>query len=459
MSNGTGYKIALLVIFVAIIAGATGFAAGFAAHAVLVAGDGTQTAAAQVDLTVTPVPAEALSGETESAMAPTATPIVAPTSTPQAPASTPPEPAPLPTAVPTLEIPEPTGTSFDLFWEAWNLIQSYYYGELPSEEEMVYGAIRGALNTLDDQFTAFIEPRVAEINREDDTGSFEGIGAYVSMRDGRLLIVSTFDGQPAEEAGLRGGDIVLQVDDTPIENMSIYEAISLIRGPEGTPLRLTVAREGEEPFEVEIVRARIDIPVVEWEMLENGVAHVSLNDFSSDASVKLVEALREVLAQDPDGLILDLRNNTGGWLNEAILVSSLFLPKDQVVVIERYKDADPEFLTTPLEPIVPDLPMVVLVNGGSASASEIVAGALQDYGRATLIGETTFGKGSVQWPQELSNGAELRVTVARWFTPNDRAIHGEGLEPDIEVELTVEDFEADLDPQLDRAVQYLLSGE
>jgi carboxyl-terminal processing protease len=165
------------------------------------------------------------------------------------------------------------------------------------------------------------------------------------------------------------------------------------------------------------------------------------------------------LAQDRVGLILDLRNNTGGWLNEAILVSSLFLPKDQVVVIERYKDADPEFLTTPLEPIVPDLPMVVLVNGGSASASEIVAGALQDYGRATLIGETTFGKGSVQWPQELSNGAELRVTVARWFTPNDRAIHGEGLEPDIEVELTVEDFEADLDPQLDRAVQYLLSGE
>ena len=459
MSNATGYKVALLVVFVAIVAGAMGFAAGFAAHAVLVGGDNTQTAAALVDLPATPLPVEALSGGTEGALAPTATPDIAPTSSPQEPTLTPSEPVPLPTPVPTLEIPEPTGNSFDLFWEAWTLIQRNYYGELPSEEEMVYGAIRGALNTLDDQFTAFIEPRTAEINREDGTGSFEGIGAYVSMRDGRLMIVSTFDGQPAEEAGLRGGDLVLQVDETPIENMSIYEAISLIRGPEGTPVRLTVVREGEEPFEVEIVRARIDIPVVEWEMREDGIAYVSLNDFSSDASVKLAGALQELLAQDPDGLILDLRSNPGGWLNEAILTSSLFLPKDEVVVIERYKDSDPEFLTTPLDPIVPDLPMVVLVNGGSASASEIVAGALQDYGRAVLIGETTFGKGSVQWPQELSNGAELRVTVARWFTPNDRAIHGEGLEPDIEVELTLEDFEAELDPQLDRAVEYLLSGE
>jgi carboxyl-terminal processing protease len=322
---------------------------------------------------------------------------------------------------------------------------------------MTYGAIRGALGTLDDEFTGFIDPRVAAINREDDTGSFEGIGAYVTMRDGRLMIVNTFKNQPAEQAGLRRGDFVLQVDETPIENMSIYEAISLIRGPAGEPVVLTVLREGEESFEIEIVRARIDIPVVESEMLEGGIAYVSLFDFSSDASTKLEDALEELKQQDPASLILDLRGNPGGWLNEAVLTTGLFVPQDEIVVIERYKDMEPETLRTPNSPVVPDIPMVVLVDGGSASASEIVAGALQDHGRAILIGEQTFGKGSVQWPHALSNGAELRVTVARWFTPNDRAIHGEGLEPDIEAEITEEDLDAELDPQLDRAIEYLLT--
>jgi carboxyl-terminal processing protease len=186
---------------------------------------------------------------------------------------------------------------------------------------------------------------------------------------------------------------------------------------------------------------------------------VSLFDFSSDASAKLKDALEELEQQNPTGLILDLRGNPGGWLNEAVLTTGLFVPQDEIVVIERYKEMEPETLRTPNSPVVPDLPMVVLIDGGSASASEIVAGALQDYGRATLIGEQTFGKGSVQWPHELSNGAELRVTVARWFTPNDRAIHGQGLDPDIEAEITEEDLEAELDPQLDRAIEYLLTGQ
>jgi carboxyl-terminal processing protease len=376
----------------------------------------------------------------------------------QAPAT---EPAAEPTAAPapTIEIPPESGTTFDLFWEAWQLIQRDYYGDLPTEEEMTYGAIRGAVNTLGDPFTAFIEPDAAEINRQDDSGSFEGIGAYVTMQDGRLMIVSTFEGQPAEQVGLRRNDIVLQVDDTVIENMSIYEAIDLIRGPAGTTVTLTILREGEEPFEVEVTRASIDIPVVESEMREDGIAYVRLIDFSSDAAAKLEAAVEEMLAQNPTGLILDLRSNPGGWLNEAVLVSGLFLPEDELVLIERFRDGTERPYYSPNQPVNLDLPMVLLVDGGSASASEIVAGALQDHGRATLIGETTFGKGSVQWPHELSNGAELRVTVARWFTPADRAIHGEGLEPDITVELTVEDIDAGLDPQLDRAVEYLLTGE
>lgn len=445
MSDSTGCKILVTALVVAVIMGGLGFAVGFLTHTVLVADAPAVASTAIVQVTATPVPVE---------NPPSPTPVpVAEHASPTA------EPEAEPTPAPTIEIPAETGDSFDLFWEAWDLIQRDYYGDLPTEDEMTYGAIRGALNTLDDPFTGFIEPRMAEINREDDTGSFEGIGAYVTMRDGRLYIVSTFEGQPAEEAGIRRDDIVLEVDGTPIENMSIYEAISLIRGPAGTPVELTILREGREPFEVEIVRASIDIPVVESELREDGVAYVQLLDFSSDASVKLSEALEEMLSQDPEGLILDLRGNPGGWLNEAVLVSGLFLPQDELILLERFKDGTQRPYRSPNEPVAPDIPMVLLVDGGSASASEIVAGALQDHDRAVLIGEKTFGKGSVQWPHELSNGAELRVTVARWFTPDDRAIHGEGLEPDITVELTQEDMDAELDPQLDRAVEYLLIGE
>jgi carboxyl-terminal processing protease len=199
--------------------------------------------------------------------------------------------------------------------------------------------------------------------------------------------------------------------------------------------------------------------VVQSEMREDGIGYVSLYDFSSDASAKLADAIQTLLEQNPKGLILDLRGNPGGFLNEAVLTSGLFLPKDAVVVSERYRNAEPQVLKNPIDPVAPDIPMVVLVDGGSASASEIVAGALQDYGRAKLIGEKTFGKGSVQLRYELSNGSELRVTVARWFTPNDRAIHGAGLEPDIAVPITEEDTAADRDPQLERAVEYLLTGK
>jgi carboxyl-terminal processing protease len=440
MSNSTGCKVLMTALIVAIIMGGLGFVTGFLAHTVLVADASDPAPTVMVDVTTTPLAVGAQS-----------TPVPSSNNS----VGTTPEPMP----APTIEIPAETGATFDLFWEAWDLIQRDFYGELPTEEELTYGAIRGALNTLDDPFTGFIEPQSAAINREDDSGAFEGIGAYVTMRDGRLSIVSTFEGQPAEQAGLRRGDLVLQVDETPIENMSIYEAITLIRGPAGTPVRLTILRDGEEPFEVEVIRARIDIPVVESEMREDGIAYARMFEFSTDASVKLGEAIEQMLAQNPKGLILDLRGNPGGWLHEAILTSGLFLPKDRLVLIERLKDGTERTFETSEEPVAPDIPMVILVDPGSASASEIVAGALQDYGRAVLIGEKTFGKGSVQLPHELSNGAELRVTIARWFTPNDRAIHGEGLEPDIVVALSDEDIEADRDPQLDRAIEYLLTGE
>ncbi len=447
MSRSSAFKVAVLVLAVAVIMGALGFATGFATHTILASEPSAADSTAPTivaEITDTPEPEEA---------------IPSPIPATEAPASSPTEAAPETTPVPSIEIPAATGESFDLFWEVWDLVQRDFYGDLPTDDEMTYGAIRGALNTLDDPYTGFIEPQTAAINRENDSGSFEGIGAFVNMENGWLIIVNPMSGQPAEKAGLRRGDIVIQVDDTPIENMSLYEAITLIRGPAGTPVRLTILREGEEPFEVEIVRASIEIPLVEAEMRDDGIAYVSLYQFKSDASAKLGEAIEELLAQNPSGLVLDLRGNPGGWLSEAISTSGLFLPKGELVLIERLKDGTEQPYTVPNDPLLPDLPVVVLVDGGSASSSEIVAGALQDHGRATLIGERTFGKGSVQLAYELSNGAELRVTKARWFTPNDRPIHGEGLEPDIVVELTAEDLENDLDPQLDRAIEYLLTGQ
>jgi carboxyl-terminal processing protease len=448
MSDSNGCRIFLTAVLVGLIMGALGFGAGFLTHAVVVADLPGEIATMLGEETAAP-----------SQLDPTSPPAAVTVEVVPEGGSPTDQPANQPTPEPPVEVPPPTGTSFDLFWEAWELIQRDYYGDLPSEEEMTDGAIRGAVDSLGDPYTAYIEPQRAEISRENMSGAFEGIGAYVDMRDGQLIIVSPFEGQPAEQAGLRRDDIVLQVDDTPIENMSIYEAIDLIRGPAGTSVRLTILREGEEILEVEVTRARIDIPVVESEIREDGIAYVRLISFSSEATARLAERLEALLDENPSGLILDLRSNPGGLLSEAVLTAGLFLPQDEVILIERFKDGTEHTYRSPNPPVALEVPMVVLVDAGSASASEIVAGALQDHGRATLIGETTFGKGSVQLPHELSNGAELRVTVARWFTPADRAIHGEGLEPDITVEYTVEDNEAGQDPQLDRAVEYLLAGQ
>ena len=269
MSKSTSCNIIVLVALVALVVGALGFAAGFLTHTVMLAAEPEETLVLEVDT---------MPGD-EPFTSAEASPVDSSESAPGA----------------------EEDEAFQLFWEAWRLIERDYYGAIPNDDEMTYGAIRGAVNTLGDPFTAFISPEIAEINREDDTGSFQGIGAYVTMRDGRLMIVNTFRDHPAEKAGVRRGDIVLQVDDTVIENMSVYEAIALIRGEAGTPVVLTIVREGQEEFEVEIIRAQIDIPVVESEMREDGIAYVSLFDFSSDATAKLEAAIEDLLEPGPQG--------------------------------------------------------------------------------------------------------------------------------------------------------------
>lgn len=384
---------------------------------------------------------------------PTVEPVTSP---PQTDPATPGATSPAPTLPPNADADR---ERFQIFWEAWRLVEENYYGDVPDMQAVTYGAIRGMLDTLDDEYTSFVEPRIAEIINEDATGNYEGIGAFVSIReDGKLEIVSLIEGQPAQGAGLLDGDRVLAVDGESIVGYGIYEAITLIRGPAGTQVTLLIERPGvETPFEVTVTRAEVQIPLVETEMLEANVAYIRLREFSTTADTQLEDALNEVLAQEPVGLVFDLRGNPGGWLDQAVKVSDIFL-EEGIVLIERSSDGQEDIFRSADNDIGEQIPLVILVNDGSASASEIVAGAVQARDRGILVGTTTFGKGSVQRPYRLSDGSELRVTVARWFTPADVAIHGQGLTPDIEVPLP-EELEPSQDPQLDRAVDYLLNGE
>ncbi len=343
----------------------------------------------------------------------------------------------------------------ELLEEVLTLVERDFYGEIPDKQTLTHGAIRGLLMTLDDPYTSFVEPNIADILREDATGEFQGIGATVTMReDGYLEIVRPLPEHPAEEAGLKAGDLILTVDGTDIVGMGLYEAIGLIRGPEGTEVELEVARPGEEDtFFVTITRASIEMPIVESEILEDNIAYINLTEFDATARDRVENEFEELMRQNPDGLIFDLRNNPGGFLNQAIQVADLFLDEG-LVAIERDSRGEEQRFYSYDGDAGEEIPLVVLINGGSASASEIVAGAIQDRNRAPLIGEETLGKGSVQLPHNLSDGSQLRVTIARWFTPNDNSIHEEGLTPDIEVSYS-EETPADEDPQIQRAIEYL----
>jgi len=412
------------------------FLAGFAS-AYLLTGSGvlpTWSAAAP-----TALPTQAAEGETEEVPAP-----VLPT------------PTLVPTPIPANEDQE----TFQLFWEVWGLVQRNFYGPLPDVQTLTYAAIRGMLDTLGDEYTAFIEPDIAAVIAEDATGAFEGIGAYVGMdEEGKVEIEGTFRGGPAEQAGVRQGDRVLEVDGVSLAGLTLYEAIGLIRGPAGSEVTLLIEREGEaEPFEITVTRARLEIAITEVEMRDDGIGYIRLYEFSATADKRMKDGLQELLSQNPRAIIFDLRGNPGGWLDQSVEVADLFLD-DGVILYERWSDGNEQVFEARPGDAGEKVLLVVLVDRGSASAAEIVAGALQDHERAILIGELTFGKGSVQRPFTLSDGSELRVTAALWFTPNERAIHGQGLTPDIEVPWPEGDVGPDTDPQLERAVEYILTGE
>jgi carboxyl-terminal processing protease len=340
-------------------------------------------------------------------------------------------------------------------------LRSQWYGDVPAGDKLTDGALRGMVASLGDPYTAYIEPTYAKILMDGINSSFEGIGATMrQLPSGGIQIVSTFEGAPAQQTGVLAGDIIEAVDGKIVTGLSTYEVAALVRGPKGTTVTLTLRRaDRARPFDLAIVRDRIDIPLVTGKMVGDGqIAYASLYDFSAQAGPQLGAQLAELLKQNPKGLILDLRNNGGGLLSQAVEVGDLFL-KDGVFIIQRDNQGQEERKSTTDRGLAQDIPLVVLVNGGSASAAEVLAGAIQDYGRGTLIGEQTFGKGSVQSPQTLSNGGQLRITIQHWYTPKDRGIDKTGIRPDFVVSATPEDGQAGRDPQLDAAVEYLLTGQ
>ena len=407
----------------------------------------------------------------------TATPVATATApaTPTAPPSATPAPTEPSTATPFNPTPTPQiditagspldGADLSTLYQTWDIVADEYDGALPTTEELIQSAISGSLGALGDTYTRYVSPEVAERTREDMGGAVEGIGAMVrENEDGLFEIVRPIDGQPADLAGLKAGDVLIEVDGQSVLENSFDEVILMVRGPAGTTVNLKVLRQDEpEPLEFSIVRARFDVPVVEYEMLPAemtggaAIGYIHLTEFGRTAEEKVLEALTAILAQQPAGLVFDLRDNPGGFLDQSVAVADAFLPQGVVLLERNIRGLDESFSSDDGD-AAESIPLVVLVNAGSASASEIVAGAIQDRGRAVLVGETTFGKGSVQQVHTLSDGGELRVTVARWYTPNNHSIQDEGITPDIAVE-TPEDLGGPEDGQLLRAIEYLLNGQ
>jgi len=348
-------------------------------------------------------------------------------------------------------------TFFAPLWQAWDIAHTRFVDQPVDDVALLRGAIRGMLDALGDEHTAYMDPdqyRQANIGL---SGEYEGIGAFVDTDGKFLTIVSPMPGSPAEKAGVKAGDVVVAVDGDDVTGIDPSLVVQRILGPKGTTVRLTLRREGEtDLLEVSVIRDSINIPSVESRLLDGGVGYIQLNTFGEDTTRDLKRGVADLIGQDARGLILDLRGNGGGYLTTAVDVSSEFLA-DGVVLTERFGDGREEVYRARAGGRATTIPLVILVDGGSASASEIVAGALQDYGRAKLVGETTYGKGSVQdWvPLDDDQGA-VRVTIARWYTPKDRQINEQGLAPDVQVAITDEDVKAGRDPQLDKAIEILL---
>lgn len=347
---------------------------------------------------------------------------------------------------------------FSLFWQVWNFAKENYVDQPVDDKKLFYGALAGVVASFGDPHSVFLEPEIAQKFNQELNSDLEGIGAEVGVKKDQITIVAPLPDSPAERAGLRAGDKILKIDDSETQGMALDQAVNLIRGKAGTPVRLTIGRERwTESKEFTITREKIHFKTVRWEKKDNNIILLTILSFNEDTEAEFNLAAKEILAQSPRGIILDLRNNPGGYLDTAVRVVSFWAEKGQVVVKEKFSNG----LITEHKSIGPayfkDYKTVVLVNQGSASGSEIVAGAFQDYGLATVVGKKTFGKGSVQTLEKLKDGSAVKLTIARWFTPRDRSIEKEGVKPDMEVDLTEDDYNNSKDPQLDKAMEIINS--
>ena len=352
---------------------------------------------------------------------------------------------------------ETTGElDFSPFWKSWRVIEEKYVSsDGLDRQSMLWGSIEGLTASLDDPYTVFLPPVENKTFEDEIRGDFEGVGMEISMRKGALTVVAPLNGTPAYRAGIKSGDKIIKIGDESTAGLDLTEAVQKIKGPRGTKVVLTILRNGEDSTrEISVERDVIQIPLIDTESRPDGVFIIRLYSFSERSPSAFRTALREMAESGSGKLVLDLRNNPGGYLEAAVDISSWFLPAGKTVVRESLGSADEKIYRSKGYNVFGGIPMVILANGGSASASEIVAGALRDYGLAKIVGTKTFGKGSVQELVPITSDTSLKITVARWLTPLGHSISENGLEPDVQVEAAKENDES-VDPQLDRAIEIL----
>ena len=346
--------------------------------------------------------------------------------------------------------------AFGPLYQTWDIIHSRYVDQPVDDTKLIQGAINGMMQSLGDENSTYMDPELYE-SANDYLSGYEGIGAQVDVTGPFLKIIATFPGSPAETAGLKAGDEIVNVDGKDLTGVDPSEARELLLGPAGSHVKLTVKRAYEsELLEFDIIRAKIEPYAVESRMLESGIAYLSLDVFSESADSQVRDALNALLENHPTGMIFDLRGNGGGYVSSAVDIGSQFLPEKTLLFVEKSGDGGERSYYSHAGGLATAIPLVVLVDKDSASAAEIVAGAIQDHKRALLVGTTTYGKGSVQeWIPLMDNLGAIRITVALWYTPNGKQIAKLGLTPDVEVSISEEEFQAGEDPQLERAIELL----
>ncbi len=345
-----------------------------------------------------------------------------------------------------------------VFWEAWRQMDDKFVDiDKLDPEKRIYGAIKGMVSASGDPYSAYMNPEEAKDFNTDMEGSFEGIGAELGMKDGMLTVIAPLEGTPAEKADLRAGDIIVKIFDEITLEMTVDDAVKRIRGEKGTIVKLTVARgETGETVEIEITRGVIELQSVKYEKKEGNIGYIKVSKFLENTGENFDKAISTAIIDNVDGLIIDVRNNPGGYLDVAVDMASTFVSNGEVVVWEKGRsDNKVPFTAGKKVDKLLNIPIVVIMNGGSASASEILAGALRDIKGVKLIGEKSFGKGSVQQLLELSDESNIKITIAKWLTPKGTSIHEVGLEPDVEVKMTEEDYKNKKDPQLEKALEEL----